>query len=223
MSLSRRPITEGRRSPGGPGGPPAWLIFLLGVALVFGGYYLWMGVSNFIAENRLGFPTATDAAAIATETATAIVFVQRQTQAAITPQPTFTPIPPCQEFVVVVERANVRFAPSTDSLVLEVYEADAPVCVISRPADAPDWYLIDRNPQSRRIDEAYISASIVEALFPTPTPSITPTPAPTVTPVPTLTPSITPTPRPTRTPDPNATPTPTLTPTDTPTLPVQGV
>jgi lipoprotein-anchoring transpeptidase ErfK/SrfK len=57
--------------------------------------------------------------------------------------------------------------------------------------------------------------TVVAALLPSPTPSVTPTPTPTATPRPTFTP--TPTPTPTATPPPTSTPTPTPTPTLTPT------
>jgi hypothetical protein len=199
------------------------LVFILGVALVFGAYYLWLGVRDFLATGGLGIAEATEQVA-ATETATAVQFVQsqQQTEQAVTPLPTLTPIPECQDFVVVVDRVNVRFAPNTDSLVVEIFERDQTVCVLGPHPELNDWYLIDLNPNSRRINEGYIFGNLIEALNPTLTPTLTHTPPPTVTPVPTQTPSITPTPVPTDTPDPDATATPTPTPTPTPTLAVQS-
>lgn len=35
---------------GSRNGPPPWFIFLLGIAVVFGFYYLWLGVRNFMAS-----------------------------------------------------------------------------------------------------------------------------------------------------------------------------
>lgn len=220
MTLGRRPTTQSRRTTGG--GFPPWLVFLLAIALVFGSYYLWIGVRGFLATGGLGIVEGTQQA-VATETATAFVFAQsrRETEEGITPLPTFTPIPECIDFVTTA-RANVRVSPDTSGLVVEVLEAGAPICVLQPHAVATDWYMIDLNPQSRRINEAYIFGEIVEALNPTPTPSMTFTPAPTVTPMPTDVPTISPTPRPTATPDPDWTDTPTPTPTATPTLPVQS-
>ena len=138
----------------------------------------------------------------------------------VTPRPTFTPIPECQDFTVIVDAAIVRQGPTTGSQPLASLSRGEMVCVIERRGD---WYLIDNNPATRRIDEAYMFFNIIEAMNPTPTPTNTYTPAPTVTEEPTLTPSVTPSPAPTATPDPDATDTPTPTPTTTPTVPVQSI
>ena len=53
--------------------------------------------------------------------------------------------------------------------------------------DGSEWYSIDLNPSTRRIELAYMHESIIEAVNPTPTPSITPTPSNTVSPPPTVT------------------------------------
>jgi hypothetical protein len=225
----RRPPTQNRR-PIGNNGPPAWLVFLLGVALVFGSYYVWLGISDFIASGGLGIQEATEQAA--TETATRIApaiaggdspfsggGAVPESELVVTPVATFTPVPECKMFRITVTRANIRISPNTAAALVDVYELGDEICVIDRAPEATDWYLIDLNPQTRRINEAYVFEEIVEAINPTPTPSLTYTPAPTVTDLPTVTPSITPTTAPTATPDPDLTPTPTPTPTLTPTLP----
>lgn len=217
MGFGNRSSAAGRRGGYGSHGPPAWLVFLVGVALVFGVYYIWIGVQDYMA---LGARTVSQATqeAVVRSTATAVEAGVRGLDA--TPRPTFTPIPECQEFVVIVDAAIVRQGPTTGSQPLDSLGRGEPVCVIERRGD---WYLIDRDPVRRRIVEAYMFYNIIEAVNPTPTPTATYTPAPTITPEPTLTPSDTPSPAPTATPDPDATETPTPTPTLTPTVPVQSV
>lgn len=229
MTLGRRPPTNSRR-PSSGGSPPPWLVFLIAVAVVFGVYYLWLGVQDFMATDGMQILAPTDRAA--TETATAQRFLRESGQLdddvsgtsdeVVSPVPTFTPIPECTDFTVSVERAIVRIAPNREALTVDVLEAGEPVCVISRAVRSTDWYLIDRDPETRRINEGYMFENIIEAVNPTPTPSATYTPAPTVTPVPTDTPTITPSPAPTATRDPSLTDTPTPTPTPTPTIPFQS-
>jgi hypothetical protein len=190
----------------------------MGVALVFGVYYLWIGLRDFISSGGLGIVEATEQA-IEETTATA---VQAESNfVAITPLPTFTPLPECQDFVVVVPNAIIRASSSTTSPILDSISEGETVCVIDRAANA-DWYVIDQNPLTRRIETGYMFHNIIEALNPTPTPSKTFTPPPTITSMPSPTRTITPTPEPTDTPDPNATHTPTPTYTPSPTLPVQS-
>jgi hypothetical protein len=199
---------------------PAWLVSLIGIALVFGLYYLWIGLRDFMATGGLGILEATEQAA---EVSTATAERIQIQQAPITPLPSFTPVPECQDFVVVSEiRANLRGSPSMNGpLVGSVLPGDT-VCVLERDSN-PDWYVLDLSPEVRRIERAYISADLVEAVNPTPTPSNTFTPLPTVTPVPTDTATITPSPAPTDTPDPEATNTPTPTPLPSPTTAIQNI
>jgi len=213
----KRPASSYRR-----GGPPSWLIFLLGIAVVFGLFYLWTGIQNFIASGGLPIFEATEQAVeVATETA---VQVQtQQTVSTIPPRPTATPFPECIDFVVNVPSAVVREGPTTGSLALDSITEGEVVCVISRAETNPEWYLIDENPATRRIEPAYMFEDIIQALNPTPTPTNTFTPAPTVTPVPTATPTLSPTPAPTRTPNPDATNTYTPTPSITPTIPLESI
>lgn len=196
---------------------PAWLVFLMGMAIVFGGYYLWQGVADFIASGGLGVAEATQRVTVL-DTATA-----EQIQAQIdrlTPRATWTPMPECIDFVVIVPTALVRELPSTASAVLDALPEGEIVCVIGQDPTDSEWYIIDRNPRTtRRIEPGYMFYNIIDALNPTPTPSDTFTPAPTVTPAP-ATP--TPTPTVTDTPDPNATHTPVPTLEELPTVPVQG-
>lgn len=216
MSLGKPPSQSKRPSDGGP---PAWFVFLLGVALVFGAYYLWVGVRNFVQTGGMGVIEATEQA-VELDTATAEQV--RSQREAVTPLPTFTPLPECQDFVIIAStRANIREAPNLDALVIDSLPPGETICVIEHHASG-DWYLIDLNPLTRRIDAAYIFADIVEAVNPTPTPTETFTPAPTVTPVPTDTPTMTPSPAPTDTPDPDATDTPTPSPLPTPTSAIQS-
>jgi hypothetical protein len=217
MTFGKRP-SQSRRSNYSGGGIPAWLVFLVGVALVFALYYLWVGLRDFVATGGLGIQEATEQAIdISTATAERI----QSELVVITPLPTLTPLPECQDFVVISEmRANLRSAPNTSAQVIGSLIPGETLCVIEHDSSG-DWYLVDLNPATRRVEPAYIAASIVEAVNPTPTPTNTFTPAPTVTPVPTETPTITPSPAPTNTPDPDATDTPTPTPLPTPTTPVQ--
>lgn len=212
-----------RRSAVG-GGPPAWLIFIIAVAIVFGGYYLWLGVNNYLRTGGLGVVEATERAnVIATATA------GRQSAAPIREaSPTLTPIPECQEFFVSVPSAIVRQAPHTNAAVVSQLSEGTAVCVIGRADEDADWYIVDANSATRRIEFAYMHESIIRAADPTPTATRTPTQLPTITAVPSLTPSRTPSPAPSPTINPNASDTPvpssttTLTPSDTPTPALQS-
>lgn len=213
MSYRRKPPSQSKRptySQQTPRGLPAWLIFLLGIASVFGMYYLWLGFTNYVNSGGLGILEATEQVVIiATTTAEQI---QTQ-QVAITAPPSATPMPECQDFRVRVPSAVVRQGPSTASTPLDQLSQGETVCVITRETES-EWYLIDNNPTTRRIEAAYMHEDIIEALNPTMTPTNTLTPAPSVT----LEPATrTPIPPPTITPDANATetPTPTASPTAT--------
>lgn len=198
-------------------GPPAWLVFLVGVALVFALYYLWTGLQNFLRTNGGGV-IETTARAVIVETATAER--ERPTPMDSTIVPSATPIPPCLEFMVVARNAIVRESPSTNApIVTSFFEGDS-VCVIGSEGE---WYLVDSNAETRRYEIAYMHESIIRPRFPTPTPSLTVTLLPTVTLTPTYTPSATATDGPSQTPDPRtptATQTPTITPTPSPTPPI---
>ena len=202
-------------------GPPALLVFLLAVALVFGVYYVWQGVQTFLRTGGLGVVEATQRAEDVS-TATAQGFTPRAAFAA-TLLPTSTDVPPCQDFRVSVPAGIVREGPSTGSAVVTQFREGEIVCVLGREAGS-EWYSIDLNPSTRRIELAYMHESIIEAVNPTPTPSDTLTPSntvsppPTVTRTPTIPPTVTPSPLPSYTRDPRwtNTPLPTLTPSPAP-------
>jgi hypothetical protein len=218
MSLGRRPPRMTRR---GGDGPPAWLIFLVGIALVFGGYYLWLGAQNFLRTGGRGVIETTEQAQIVSS-ATAQSFIStRQPTSVFSP----TPVPECEPFVVNVPNARVRQSPSEGSATIDSLFQNQEVCVLGRAEPDSEWYIIDQNPANRRLELAYMHESVLESVNPTPTPSRTPTPLPTITstPMPTLTP-VTPTltPSPTETRDPEITDTPTPTFTPSPTAPRQN-
>lgn len=190
-------------------GAPAWFVFILSVSLVFGMYYLWLGVQTYLSTGGLGVEAATEQAVIVS-TATA---VQAATNAIPTRTliPSFTPPPPCQAWVVTVPSAIVRAAASVDAPIITVFEGGTEVCVIDRIPNTL-WYQVDARPETRRIDEGYMRGDIIRPINPTATPTLSPTPLPTVTPI---TPTLTPTSAPTHTPDPDASPSATLTPSPT--------
>lgn len=191
-------------------GPPTWFVMLIGIALVFGAYYLWIGFQSYMESGG-------QSAAIATQqmivNATATQERRDVLEAALpTSRPTATPRPECQDFVVTVASAIMRGAPSTSAVFIDNIPEGTIVCVIARETGT-DWYLIDREPITRRIEAAYMRNDVIEPVAPTPTPSETSLPPPTITTTFTSTPTIT------QTPDPNITPTtaPSVTPLPSPT------
>jgi hypothetical protein len=174
---------------GGRSGPPSWFVILLGIAIVFGLYYLWAGVRNFMSTGVTVVESTQQA--IERHTATA-VRIQEIAVNAPTSLPSFTPIPPCQDFAVNVREAIVREKPNTASRITGALKEGSVVCVIAALPNT-DWYLIDDNPLTRRIDKVYMHRDIVYALHPTFTPTVTPTPTPTATATQTFTPRARPT------------------------------
>jgi hypothetical protein len=190
MSMSKRPQYRSRRS-----GPPPWLVFLLGVAAVFGVYYLAAGFQDFVESGGLGIREATQQAAlIATATRERLATREAVSSTRLaTARPSPTDVPPCEMFVVSVPIAIIRAAPDTNADIIDQVPSGTDICVIARESDTDDidWLLIDYNPRTRRLDPAYIREDLVRAANPTPTPSMTFTPLPTVTDAP-----ISPTPTP---------------------------
>ncbi len=158
-------------------GPPSWFVILLGIAIVFGIYYVWVGLRNFMASGASVVESTRQA--IVQDTATAVRIHELEVNAP-TPLPSFTPVPPCQEFAVIVREAIVRSEPSTNSRIVDALKEGETVCVITKLPDS-EWYLIDRNALTRRIDRVYMHQAIVRALHPTETPTVTLTPTSTPT------------------------------------------
>ena len=180
------------------GGLPAWLIFLLAVALVFGAYYVWIGIQDFIRAGGLGVIEATQRAEIIASATLNRVATITQAAPEITIRPSPTALPPCQDFAVAFNVAIVRERPSVNSAIVQQIPIGTIVCVLSRePEPNNDWYLIDVQPRTRRLDAGYMREELIEAFNPTLTPSRTIPPPPTVTALsatPTLRATLTPTP-----------------------------
>lgn len=198
MSLNRGLRTG---SPRGTGGLPPWVVFLVAVALVFGGFYLVRGVQDFMRTGGLGVSEAT-ARAQMISTATA-VRVTRMATSGFTPLPTGTPIPECIDFRVTASNAIVREQPSFNAPITTSFNGGTLVCVLGRAEQNAEWYVIDADRTTRRRETAYMHESVIEAVNPTATPTRTPTPSRTPTPLPSVTPlpdapiappSVTPTP-----------------------------
>ena len=166
-------------------GPPSWFIILLGIAIVFGVYYLWMGLRNFMSTGVSVSESTRQASDQYTATAIRIREIEFN---APTLLPSITPVPPCQDFVVRVPIAIVRAGPSLSSRVVAGLREGETVCVITMLPDT-DWYLIDENERTRRIENVYMHRDIIRALNPTATPTITLTPTNTTTPTATATPT----------------------------------
>jgi hypothetical protein len=171
-------------------------------------------VQNFVRTGGSGVLESTERA-IEVSTATAESF--RPTRSLTLPA-AFTPIPTCQDFVVTAASAIVRERPDLRGAIITTFRQNQVVCVLERAAPGSEWYLVDTDPDTRRIDPGYMNETIIRAVKPTLTPSRTPSPPPTITATPSPTASQTLPPQPTVTRDPGVTdtPTPTLTPTATP-------
>jgi hypothetical protein len=175
-------------------GPPGWFVFLLGVAFIFGGYYLW---NNFQEYLRVGGLSVSQATTVSLQQASATAVRQVTVIAELpTRRPTATPKPACQDFSVIANTALMRQAPSTRSKTIEVLSEGTVVCVLEglNGDDAFVWYLIDRDPITQLIETAYMREDVIHPLNPTPTPSHTPLPAPSITATFTDTPGATPNP-----------------------------
>jgi hypothetical protein len=199
MSLRRY---SSSRPPRRGGGIPAWLIFLVGIALVFGTFYLWDGLQRFFRTGGLSVAETTQqAVVVSTATAERIARGGESSGVARTPLPSATPLPECQDFRVVAVTAPtalVREFPNPNARIVDAFADGTIVCVLYREGDS-EYFAIDSNPTTRRFEIAFMHESVLEAVNPTPTPSATMTPPPTITPVPTntLAPGVTPSPTPT--------------------------
>jgi hypothetical protein len=177
-------------------GPPAWFITIIGIALVFGAFRVWIGIQDFFSAGGVPLPIASEQAQErASETAVI------QATIISTRFPSATPPPACQEYIVRSGAGliNIRAANSTVAPIIETLNEGQTVCVLQQ---LDEWYLIDRDTRTRRIEEGYIFEGLIVPANPSPTPSQTFTPPPTITLTftPTPTPTSTFTPTPTRTP-----------------------
>ncbi len=170
----------GRTSRGGQSRPPSLLAFIVAVAFVFGGYYLFQGVQNFVRTGGLGVDESTQRAGIA-NTATAQRVTRFAPQSAMTLRPTATPLPECQNFRVSVPAGIVREAPLASATVITQFTQGTIVCVLGRETNS-EWYMLDLNANTRRIDLAYMHETVIEAVNPTPTATHTLVPSATFTP-----------------------------------------
>jgi hypothetical protein len=197
---------------------PVWIAILIGVMLVFGGYYLWRGLIGYFESGaNIAAPvidSTVKAVARATETADAV----SQQSAMEFIFPTKTPDRICQNYWVSVVRARVRSCPDQSCDTLDRPVQGTMMCVYRTAKDNPDWYEVDLAPQAPLPRLGYMHNSVVTLDQPAVRPTITFIPFPTVTALPSLTPSQTPVPSATITPNPSFTPTFTDTPspTDTP-------
>jgi len=192
---------------------PGWFVFILAVTLVFGFYFMWIGFQDYLAGGTLA-PTATP-----TSDEISVFNPEFSLSGTATPVPTRTPVPACIEFVVSVPSAIIRQQPTTASAILDTVPEGEIICVIQPYLDT-DWYLIDFNQRTNRLEEAYMHSDVIDAANPTLTPTDTFTPPPSVTPEPTQPTTNTPTPTATHTRNPGDTDTPTPSPTLTPTVPI---
>lgn len=208
--MSRGSINRYRRN----GGLPGWVVFLIAVATGLGGYYIWLGVQDYVRAGGLGIVEATQRADIIASATQARAVTITAIAPIITQFPTPTAVPPCQDFEVAAPVAIIRDRPSTNGAILEQVPQGTVVCVIGRVDDNPEneWYVLDYNPRTRRLDEAFMREDVIVPLNPTPTPSNTVTRPPTVTPLPTTPSPFTMTPSATLTPVASATQTNTLPP-----------
>ena len=163
------------------GSPPNWFVFLLGVALIFGGYYLWINFEDYVRSGGLSVRQATTVSeqqANATEIRRVTVIAELPTR-----RPTATAKPPCQDFRVSANTAIMRQAASVNSKNLDVLPSGTVVCVLEGidGDDSFTWYLIDREPNTQLIEAGYMREDVIRPLNPTPTPSDTPLAAPSVT------------------------------------------
>jgi hypothetical protein len=201
-------------------GPSPLLIVLIGALIVFGGYFVWVGLLTFLQDHGdITAPATRAANASATAEAAPVVIIPSPFMPA-----TFTPLPDCPWFRVKVAKAVYRECPSKDNNacpIRDTVEYGTEFCIYSRVPGNPEWYVVELNPGGSYRDTVFMHESVLEAVNPTVTPGPTVTPRPTITRVPTFTPAPTvlPSATPTPMPPPDASPTPTPTLTPSPTLP----
>jgi hypothetical protein len=163
---------------------PTGLAFLVAVALVFGGFYIFRGMQDFFRTGGLGVDEATrQAALIASATAARVTRLPAAGGVIMTPRPTATPPPECIDFRVSVPAGIVRESPGSGGAIVTQLTQGTTVCVLAREPGS-EWYTLDLNPSTRRIDLAYMHETVIEAVNPTLTPTRTAPPTQTFTPAP---------------------------------------
>lgn len=159
--------------PSPNGGPPFLLLLLVALVLVLGVFFLLQGLRGFSPGVN---PENVSATQQAQAELTEIASQNADRFATQTARPTATPIPPCQEFTIRTTMANVRGEPDIDAEVLDRLPEGTTICVIQPAASPSEWHLIDLNPNTRRIEMAYMHISVLRAVNPTPRPTATVTP-----------------------------------------------
>ncbi len=161
----------------GRAGPPAWLVIVLAAMLVFGVYFVWSGIQNYMAGNLQGalLAGATRAAQV---TPISGEGESPTPELRFTAAPTRTPVPECQDFVITVPEAIIRKCASTNCAIVGVRHQGDVVCVLERDYTAGEWYIVDLDESRFFTDLNYMHESVMRAVNPTPTPTVTPTAAP---------------------------------------------
>ncbi len=162
--------------------PPVWIVILTAAMLVFGGYFIWQGVKRYMGSSFQGFAQATERV-VSTPTAN----IPPTRDARFTLAPSRTPVPACQEFLVIVPEAIIRECASTRCAIAATRREGETVCVLEREYGADDWYIVDLDDSQFFSTIAYMHESLLRPMNPTPTPSVTNTLLPTLTPLPSST------------------------------------
>ncbi|MDZ4768898.1 MAG: SH3 domain-containing protein [Chloroflexota bacterium] len=171
------------RYRGDRGGFPTALAFLIAVALVFGAFYLFRGVQGFFLTGGLGVDESTRQAGASASATAARVTRMPQAGVRVTLRPTATPPPSCQDFRVNVRAGIVRETPGSGGAIVTQLNEGTIVCVLARDPGS-EWYTLDLNPNTRRIDLAYMHETVIESVNPTPTATLTQPATRTFTPAP---------------------------------------
>lgn len=170
-------------------GTPIWLITIVGMMLVFGGYYTWRGlIAFFESGGNIAAPVIDETATVAYEkTATAVATIMAVPFDFLLPTKTSSRI--CQDYHVSVSVARVRECPDQACATLDRPVQNTEICVYKVVKDAPDWFEIDLAPAASQPQLAYMHNSVLKAGKPARAVTRTFTPVPF-----TLTPSVTPVP-----------------------------
>ena len=86
-------------------GPPKIVVFMVAVGLVFGVYYLGIGVRNFLRSGGLGVIEVTQQSDVVASATAVRSTLASLPQANASPRPTSTPIPDCMDFIVTAGSA----------------------------------------------------------------------------------------------------------------------